>query len=150
VSGSLRALTSDGELLTRVSATVPIQHPAHHRVPHEGFAALAERLAVQLADAVLAPFTATSLPPRKVTVQVQGARTYADVLRVKDYLQDVAGVRRLEQIQLQPTASSLTLVVEGDLSALSNLLATHDFGSFTTATEVTGDDLITLNIIGKR
>ena len=150
-SAALRALQAEsGELLTQLSATAQVDSGGDQTEPGSSFAALAERLAPQLANEVLAPFVAVDMSSVEITVQVLDVSSYSDLILIKDYLQDNPGVREISQIELQSGLGSFTLSLTGNLHELRSALAAHDFGSFTTDTYAPNDSLITLTIIKKR
>lgn len=149
-SGSLRALrVDDGKILARVSAALDVDSDTDQPQSIAGLAALAERMAPQLVDGVLAPFTVVSQPPRHVTVQVLGVRSYGDLIQIKEYLQRAPGVEEISQMLLQSGAGSFGLILKGNLNGLTDAFAGHDFGSFTTNANLTGEDLVTVTIMSK-
>lgn len=150
-SASLRALkASSRELLAQTTATVRVHPSSEQQSPVHGFTALAERVGPELADKVLAPFTAVSLPPTEITVQVRGLRHYADLVTVKKYLQDAPGVVRLSQIMLQADLGSFSLLLAGSPGSLCSSLSGHDFGAFSTSARLTSDTVVSVRIVNKR
>ena len=150
-SGSLRAVRADsGQILARVSATVQAQPSIEQSVIDYGFSALAERLAPHLVDGILSPFVAVSRAPREITLQVERVRSYGDLILIKEYLQRATEVREIREIQLRADLGSFSLVLSGSLDELENLLEGHDFGSFITRAELTGENLVTVTILSKR
>lgn len=147
-SGSLRALRSDsGQLVTQAAATIPVQPTPEQPSPGHGFTALAERLGSQLADAILAPVITGGKAAREVTVRVLGVRSYGDLLRIKEYLQEAPGVTRVDQVQLQGAQGSVTVVFSGGIEEVGRALQGRDFGAFTTSTDSVGEDSITVSIM---
>jgi hypothetical protein len=150
-SGSLRAMrVESGKILARVSGTVQVQPSSEHAASDYGFTALAERLAPHLVDGVLAPFVAVSRAPKEVTLQVEGVRSYADLILIKEHLQRTPVVRDIRQIQLKADLGSFTLVLAGDLEDLARALEGHDFGTFVTSADVTDENFIAVTILSKR
>lgn len=149
-SASLRALkTGTGELLARASATIEAQPSEEDRTQTPEFTALAERLVPQLAEPMLAPYTRGIQAPRDAVVQVSGVRSYSDLLRIKEFLQEAPGVKTITQIQLQPGQGVFSVVLAGNLDDLSRLLDGHDFGRFVTSAESTGSNSIHLRVFEK-
>jgi hypothetical protein len=150
-SGSLRAMrVESGKILARVSGTVQVQPSSEHAASDYGFTALAERLAPHLVDGVLAPFVAVSRAPKEVTLQVEGVRSYADLILIKEHLQRAPMVKEIRQIQLKADLGSFTLVLAGDLEDLESALEGHDFGTFVTSADVIDENLIAVTILSKR
>jgi hypothetical protein len=150
-SGSLRAVSANtGETLARVSATVQVQPSSEAPVIDYGFSALAERLAPHLVDGILAPYAAVSKAPRDVSLQVEGVRSYGDLILIKEYLQHSPVIREIRQIKLKGDLGSFSLILAGNLDALEEALEGHDFGSFVTSAEVTDENVVTLTILSKR
>jgi hypothetical protein len=150
-NGSLRAVRTDsGELLARVSATVQVQPTTDHSVADYGFSALAERLAPHLVDGVMASFVAVSRGPREVTVQVEGVRSYGDLILIKEHLQHSAEVKQIRQIKLKQDQGSFSLVLAGSLDELQNSLEGCDFGAFVTSATLTAEDFLIVTILSKR
>jgi len=147
-TGSLRALRTDsGQLVTQAAATIPVQPTPEQPSPGHGFTALAERLGSQLADAILAPVITGAKAAREVTVRVLGVRSYGDLLRIKEYLQEAPGVTRVDQVQLQGAQGSVTVVFSGGIEEVGRALQGRDFGAFTTSTDSVGEDSITVSIM---
>ena len=147
-TGSLRALRTDtGQVLTQAAATIPVQPTPEQPTPGHGFTALAERLGTQLVDAILAPFVAGGKSPREVTVLVLGVRSYGELLRIKEYLQEAPGVTRVDQVQLKGAQGSVTVVFSGGAEEVGRALQGRDFGAFTTSTDSVGEDSITVSIV---
>ena len=147
-TGSLRALRTDsGQLVTQAAATIPVQPTPEQPSPGHGFTALAERLGSQLADAILAPVITGGKAAREVTVRVLGVRSYGDLLRIKEYLQEAPGVTRVDQVQLQGAQGSVTVVFSGGIEEVGRALQGRDFGAFTTSTDLVGEDSITVSIM---
>lgn len=147
-TGSLRALRTDtGQVLTQAAATIPVQPTPEQPTPGHGFTALAERLGTQLVDAILAPFVAGGKSPREVTVLVLGVRSYGELLRIKEYLQEAPGVTRVDQVQLKGAQGSVTVVFSGEAEEVGRALQGRDFGAFTTSTDSVGEDSITVSIV---
>ena len=147
-TGSLRALRTDsGQLVTQAAATIPVQPTPEQPSPGHGFTALAERLGSQLADAILAPVITGGKAAREVTVRVLGVRSYGDLLRIKEYLQEAPGVTRVDQVQLQGAQGSVTVVFSGGIEEVGRALQGRDFGAFTTSTDSVGEDSITVSIM---
>jgi hypothetical protein len=147
-TASLRALRTDsGELVTQSAATIPVQPTPEQPTPGHGFIALAERLGTPLADAILAPFVTGRKSPREVTVRVLGVRSYGELLRIKEYLQDVPGVTRVDQLQLQGAQGSVTVVFSGGAEEVGRALQGRDFGAFTTSTDSVGEGSVTVSIV---
>jgi len=147
-AGSLRALsTSTGQLVTRAAATMPVQPTPEQPSPGHGFTALAERLGTQLADAILAPVVTGGKAAREVTVRVLGVRSYGELLRIKEYLQEAPGVTRVDQVQLQGAQGSVTVVSSGGAEEVGRALQGRDFGAFATRTDSVGEDFITVSIV---
>ena len=150
-SGSLRAVrVESGKILARVSGTVQVPPPSEHAASDYGFTALAERLAPHLVDGVLAPFVAVSRAPKEVTLQVEGVRSYGDLILIKEHLQRAPAVKEIRQIQLKADLGSFTLVLAGNLEDLESALEGHDFGTFVTSAEVTDENFIAVTILSKR
>lgn len=150
-SGSLRAVKADsGETLARVSATVQVQPSTEQTVIDYGFTALAERLAPHLVDGVLAPYVALSRAPREATLQVEGVRSYGDLILIKEYLQRSPEVKEIRQIKLKADLGSFSLILSGNLDDLEDALEGHDFGTFVTSAELAGENLVTVTILSKR
>jgi hypothetical protein len=150
-SGSLRAVrVESGKILARVSGTVQVPPPSEHAASDYGFTVLAERLAPHLVDGVLAPFVAVSRAPKEVTLQVEGVRSYGDLILIKEHLQRAPAVKEIKQIQLKADLGSFTLVLAGNLQDLESALEGHDFGSFVTSAEVTDENFIAVTILSKR
>jgi hypothetical protein len=150
-SGSLRAMrVESGKILARVSGTVQVQPSSEYAASDYGFTALAERLAPHLVDGVLAPFVAVSRAPKEVTLQVEGVRSYGDLILIKEHLQRAPVVKEIRQIQLKADLGSFTLVLAGDLKDLESALEGHDFGTFVTSADVTDANLIAVTILSKR
>ena len=147
-TGSLRALRTDsGQLVTQAAATIPVQPTPEQPSPGHGFTALAERLGSQLADAILAPVITGAKAAREVTVRVLGVRSYGDLLRIKEYLQEAPGVTRVDQVQLQGAQGSVTVVFSGGIEEVGRALQGRDFGAFTTSSDSVGEDSITVSIM---
>lgn len=147
-TGSLRALRTDsGQLVTQAAATIPVQPTPEQPSPGHGFTALAERLGSQLADAILAPVITGGKAAREVTVRVLGVRSYGDLLRIKEYLQEAPGVTRVDQVQLQGAQGSVTVVFSGEIEEVGRALQGRDFGAFATSTDSVGEDSITVSIM---
>ncbi len=150
-SGSLRAVRVEGgEILARVSGTVQVQPSSDYAASDYGFTALAERLAPHLVDGVLAPFVSVSRAPKEVILQVEGVRSYGDLILIKEHLQRTPVVEEIRQMQLKADLGSFTLVLAGKLKDLEGALEGHDFGTFVTSAEVTNEDLIAVTILSKR
>jgi len=150
-SGSLRAVRANsGETLARVSATVQVQPSAEKPVIDYGFSALAERLAPHLVDGILAPYAAVSKAPRDVSLQVEGVRSYGDLILIKEYLQRSPVIREIRQIKLKGDLGSFSLILAGNLDALEEALEGHDFGTFVTSAELTGENIVIVTILSKR
>lgn len=150
-SGSLRAVRANsGETLARVSATVQVQPSAEQPVIDYGFSALAERLAPHLVDGILAPYAAVSKAPMDISLQVEGVRSYGDLILIKEYLQRSPVIREIRQIKLKGDLGSFSLILAGNLDALEEELEGHDFGSFVTSAEVMGENVVTVTILSKR
>jgi hypothetical protein len=147
-TGSLRALRTDsGQLVTQAAATIPVQSTPEQPSPGHGFTALAERLGTQLADAILVPVVTGGKAAREVTVRVLGVRSYGDLLRIKEYLQEAPGVTRVDQVQLQGAQGSVTVVFSGEIEEVGRALQGRDFGAFATSTDSVGEDSITVSIM---
>jgi len=147
-TASLRALRTDtGELVTRAAATIPVQPTPEQPSPGHGFTALAERLGSQLVDAILASAVTGGTAAREVTVRVLGVRSYGELLRIKEYLQEAPGVTRVDQIQLQGAQGSVTVVCLGGAEEVGRALQGRDFGAFTTSIDSVGEDSITVSIM---
>jgi hypothetical protein len=147
-AGSLRALRTDsGQLVTRAATTIPVQPTPEQPSPGHGFTALAERLGTQLADAILAPVVTGGKAAREVTVRILGVRSYGDLLRIKEYLQEAPGVTRVDQVQLKAAQGSVTVVCSGGAEEVGRALQGRDFGAFTTSTDSVGEDSITVSIM---
>jgi len=147
-TGSLRALSTDtGQLLISAAATIPVQPSPEQPSPGHGFTALAERLGTQLADAILASVVTGGKTAREVTVRVLGVRSYGDLLRIKEFLQEAPGVTRVNQIQLQGAQGSVTVVSSGGAEEVGRALQGRDFGAFTTSTDSVGEDSVTVSIV---
>ncbi|MGD8313990.1 MAG: hypothetical protein PVH34_13070 [Syntrophobacterales bacterium] len=150
-SGSLRAVrVENGEILARVSGTVQVQPSGEYAASDYGFTALAERLAPHLVDGVLTPFVAVSRAPKEVTLQVEGVRSYGDLILIKEHLQRAPVVKEIRQIKLKADLGSFALVLAGTLEDLESALEGHDFGTFITSAEVTDENLIAVTILSKR
>ena len=150
-SGSLRAVKADsGETLARVSATVQVQPSTEQPVIDYGFAALAERLVPHLVDGILAPIAAASKAPRDVSLQVQGVRSYGDLILIKEYLQRSPVIKEIRQIKLKGDLGSFSLILAGNLDSLEVALEGHDFGTFVTSAELISENLVTVTILSKR
>jgi len=150
-SGSLKAVrVESGAILARVSGTVQVQPSSEYAASDYGFTALAERLAPHLVDGVLAPIVSVSRAPKEVTLQVEGVRSYGDLILIKEHLQRTPVVEEIRQIQLKADLGSFTLVLAGRLEDLAGALAGHDFGTFVTSAEVTNENLIAVTILSKR
>ena len=150
-SGSLRAVKADsGATLARVSATVQVQPSTEQPVIDYGFTALAERLAPHLVDGILTPIAAASKAPRDVSLQVQGVRSYGDLILIKDYLQRSSIVKEIRQIKLKGDLGSFSLILAGNLDALEEALEGHDFGTFVTSAELISENVLTVTILSKR
>jgi hypothetical protein len=150
-SGSLRAVrVENGKILARVSGTAQVQPSSEHVASDYGFPALAERLAPHLVDGVLTPFVAVSRALKEVTLQVEGVRSYGDLLLIKEHLQRAPVVKEIRQIQLKTDLGSFTLVLAGNLEDLESALEDHDFGTFITSAEVTDENFIAVTILSKR
>ena len=150
-SGSLRAVrVESGKILSRVSGTVQVPPPSEHAASDYGFTALAERLAPHLVDGVLAPFVAVSRAPKEVTLQVEGVRSYGDLILIKEHLQRTPAVKEIRQIQLKADLGSFTLVLAGNLEDLESALEGHVFGTFVPRAEVTDENFIAVTILSKR
>ena len=150
-SGSLRALKADsGETLARVSATVQVQPSPEKQVIDYGFPALAERLAPHLVDGILTPYTTVSRAPRDVSLQVEGVRSYGDLILIKEYLQRSPVIKEIRQIKLKGDLGSFSLILAGKLDALEEALEGQDFGTFLTSAELMGEDLVIVTILSKR
>jgi hypothetical protein len=147
-TGSLRALRIDtGELLIQAAATIPVQPTPEQPTPGHGFTALADRLGTQIVDAILASVITGRKAPREVTVRVLGVRSYGELLRIKEYLQEAPGVTRVDQVQLQGVQGSVTLVLSGGTEEVGRALQGRDFGAFTVSTDSVGEDSITVSIV---
>jgi len=150
-SGSLRAVKADsGATLARVSATVQVQPSTEQPVIDYGFTALAERLAPHLVDGILTPIAAASKAPRDVSLQVQGVRSYGDLILIKEYLQRSPIVKEIRQIKLKGDLGSFSLILAGNLDALEEALEGHDFGTFVTSAELISENVLTVTILSKR
>jgi hypothetical protein len=150
-SGSLRAVKADsGATLARVSATVQVQPSTEQPVIDYGFTALAERLAPHLVDGILTPVAAASKAPRDVSLQVQGVRSYGDLILIKEYLQRSPIVKEIRQIKLRGDLGSFSLILAGNLDALEEALEGHDFGTFVTSAELISENVLTVTILSKR
>jgi hypothetical protein len=150
-SGSLRAVrTNSGETLARVSATVQVQPSGEQPVIDYGFSTLAERLAPHLVDGILAPYAAVSKAPMDVSLQVEGVRSYGDLILIKEYLQRSPVIKEIRQIKLKGDLGSFSLILAGNLDALEEALEGHDFGSFVTSAELMGENVVTATILSKR
>ena len=150
-SGSLRAVkVESGETLARVSATVQVQPSKEQPVIDYGFTALAERLAPHLVDGILAPYAAISKAPRDVSLQVEGVRSYGDLILIKEYLQQSPVIKEIRQIKLKGDLGSFSLILSGNLDALEEALEGKDFGTFVTSAELMGENVVTVTILGKR
>jgi hypothetical protein len=150
-SGSLRAVKADSaETLARVSATVQVQPSPDKQVIDYGFTALAERLAPHLAAGILAPYTAQSKAPRDVSLQVEGVRSYGDLILIKEYLQRSPAIKEIRQIKLKGSLGSFSLILAGNVDALEKALEGQDFGTFVTSAELTGENIVTATILSKR
>jgi hypothetical protein len=150
-NGSLRAVRADnGKLLARVSATVQVQPASDQSVADYGFSALAERLAPHLVDGILDSFVNVSRAPKEVTLQVEGVRSYGDLILIKEHLQRSSEVKEIRQIKLKADLGSFSLVLSASLDDLENLLEGYDFGTFITSAELTAENLLTVTILSKR
>jgi hypothetical protein len=150
-SGSLRAVRADsGETLARVSATVQVQPSTEQSVIDYGFTALAERLAPHLVDGILAPYAAVSRAPRDVSLQVEGVRSYGDLIVIKEYLQRSPTIKEIRQMKLKGDLASFSLILAGNASALEQALEGQDFGTFVTSAELVGENLVKVTILNKR
>ena len=150
-SGSLRAVRADGgNILAQLSATVQVQPSSEDTGIDYGFNALAERLAPHLAGGVLAPFVAVSRTHMVISLQVEGVRSYGDLLLIKEHLQNAPEVKEIRQIKLKGDLGSFTLVLSGNLDDLENGLEGKDFGNFLTSAELTAENLLTVSILSKR
>ena len=150
-SGSLRAVKADsGATLARVSATVQVQPSTEQPVIDYGFTALAERLAPHLVDGILTPVAAASKAPRDVSLQVQGVRSYGDLILIKEYLQRSPIVKEIRQIKLRGDLGSFSLILAGNLDALEEALEGHDFGTFVTSAELVSENVLAVTILSKR
>jgi len=150
-NGSLRAVRADsGKLLARVSATVQVQPSTDQSVADYGFSALAERLSPHLVDGVIASFVTMSRAPKEVTVQVEGVRSYGDLILIKERLQRSSEVKEIRQIKLKADLGSFSLVLSGSLDDLETSLDGYDFGSFLTNAELTAENLLTVTILSTR
>jgi hypothetical protein len=150
-SGSLRAVRVESDkILARVSGTVQVQPSSEHAASDYGFTALAERLAPHLVDGVLAPFVTVSRAPKEITLQVEGVRSYGDLILIKEHLQRAPAVKEIKQIQLKADLGSFTLVLAGSLEDLESALEGHDFGTFVTSAEVTDENIMAVTILSKR
>ena len=149
--GSLRALgVKRGNTLAKVSGAVEVPSSGANETADSGFAALAERLAPQLVDGILAPFVSTSRAPEEITVQVLGVRSYGDLILIKQHLQRTSGVRDIKQIQLESDVGFFTLIMAGSLDHLRDAFAGQDFGPFTTSAGLSGDQSVVVTIHSKR
>jgi hypothetical protein len=147
-TGTLRALRTDtGELVTQAAATIPVQPTPEQPTPGHGFSALAERLGTQLVDAIVASVVTGGQAAREVTVRVLGVRSYGELLRIKEYLQEAPGVTRVDQVQLKGAQGSVTVVFSGGAEEMGRALQGRDFGAFTTSTDSVGEDSITVSIV---
>jgi hypothetical protein len=115
-----------------------------------GFTALAERLAPHLVAGILTPYTTQSKAPRNVSLQVDGVRSYGDLILIKEYLQRSPVIKEIKQIKLKGNLGSFSLSLAGNLDALEAALEGQDFGSFVTSAEQTGENIVTVNILSKR
>jgi hypothetical protein len=150
-SGSLRAVRADnGETLARVSATVQVQPSIEQSMVDYGFTALAERLAPHLEDGILAPYAAVSKAPRDVSLQVEGVRSYGDLILIKEYLQRSPVIKEIRQIKLKGDLGIFSLILEGKADALEQSLEGQDFGGFITSAELVGENLVKVTILSKR
>ena len=150
-SGSLRAVKADsGATLARDSATVQVQPSTEQPVIDYGFTALAERLAPHLVDGILTPVAAASKAPRDVSLQVQGVRSYGDLILIKEYLQRSPIVKEIRQIKLRGDLGSFSLILAGNLDALEEALEGHDFGTFVTSAELVSENVLAVTILSKR
>jgi hypothetical protein len=150
-SGSLRAVKADsGATLARVSATVQVQPSTEQPVVDYGFTALAERLAPHLVDGILTPYAAASKAPRDVSLQVEGVRSYGDLILIKEYLQRSPVVKEIRQIKLKDDLGSFSLSLAGNLDALEEALEGHDFGTFVTSAELISENVLAVTILSKR
>ena len=150
-NGSLRAVRADSsELLARVSATVQVQPTIDHSVADYGFSALAERLAPHLVDGVMASFVSISRGPKEVTLQVEGVRSYGDLILIKEHLQRSAEVNQIRQIKLKQDQGFFSLVLSGSLDELQNSLEGYDFGAFVTSAKLAAEDFLIVTILSKR
>jgi len=149
--GSLRALsTNRRQTLAQVSGTVKVKPAGVHEVTDKGFADLAERLAPQLVDGVLAPFVAVSRAPEEITVQVLGVHSYSDLILIKQRLQRTPGVKDIKQMQLKSDSGLFTVVLAGSLDSLRRAFTEQDFRSFTTSAGLSGEDRVVITIHSKR
>jgi hypothetical protein len=147
-TGSLRAIrTEDSQILTQVTATIPVQPTPEQPTPGHGFPMLAERLGPQLAEAILAPFVTGAKAPREITVRVVGVRSYGELLRIKEYLEASPEVTRVGQVQVTGGQGTVTLVFSGGLEEMGRALQGRDFGAFTTSTDSVGADSLTVSIV---
>jgi hypothetical protein len=150
-SGSLRAVKADsGATLARVSATVQVQPSTEQPAVDYGFTALAERLAPHLVDGILTPIAAASKAPRDVSLQVEGVRSYGDLILIKEYLQRSPVVKEIRQIKLKGDLGSFSLILAGNLDALEEALEGQDFGTFVTSAELISENVLTVTILSKR
>jgi hypothetical protein len=150
-NGSLRAVRTDsGELLARVSATVQVLPTTDRSLANYGFPALAERLTPHLVDGVMASFVSISRGPKEVTLQVEGVRSYGDLILIKEHLQRSAEVNQIRQIKLKQDQGSFSLVLSGSLDELKNSLEGYDFGAFVTSAKLTAEDFLIVTILSKR
>jgi hypothetical protein len=150
-SGSLRAVRADGgETLARVSATVQVQPSTQQSMIDYGFTTLAERLAPHLEDGILAPYAAVSKAPRDVSLQVEGVRSYGDLILIKEYLQRSPVIKEIRQIKLKGDLGIFSLILAGKADALEQALEGQDFGAFVTSAELVGENLVKVTILSKR
>ena len=150
-SGSLHAVRTDsGQTLARVSATVQVQPSTQQSVTDYGFTALAERLAPHLVDGILAPYAAVSRAPRDVSLQVEGVRSYGDLIIIKEYLQRSPVIKEIRQIKLKGDLGSFALILTEKAKSLEEALQGQDFGTFVTSAELMGENVIRVSILSKR
>ena len=99
---------------------------------------------------MLAPFVSVSRAPKEVILQVEGVRSYGDLILIKEHLQSAPVVKEIRQIQLKADLGSFSLVLAGNLEDLEGALEGHDFGTFVTSAEVTDENFIAVTILSKR
>ena len=116
----------------------------------KGFTALAESLAPQLVDGMLAPFVSVSRVPEEIIVEVIGVDSSRDLILIKQRLQRTSGVKDIKQIQLRSDTGFFTVVLAGSLDSLRRAFTEQDFGSFTTSAGVSGEDRVVITIHSKR